>query len=255
MNNISINSIMRAITTTLDIPVKIILVGMLIVTIIMVSELIAEYIQRRKINVKASNIIDAIKNGKDDVIAIIKNSSLALYQKRLLLEVILHNKLSNEMRENLAVSLLDNYSQDLDFRIKRTDLIVKLGPTFGLLGTLIPLGPGIIALSQGDTETLSRSLLAAFDTTVIGLVCGAIATVISLIRKKWYNKDKIVLSLIMEAIVENENSDTSKSYGKNIEERIKEFNQNSVNINTQSEVILPKEKFTNFFKSLLKKNK
>lgn len=48
MNNISINSIMRAITTTLDVPVKIILIGMLIITIIMVSELVAEYIQRKK---------------------------------------------------------------------------------------------------------------------------------------------------------------------------------------------------------------
>lgn len=36
----------------------------------------------------------------------------------------------------------------------------------GLLGTLIPLGPGIIALGQGDTQTLSTSLLTAFDTTI-----------------------------------------------------------------------------------------
>ena len=227
MDNISINSVMRTITTALDVPVKIILISMLIVTIVMVSGLVAEYIQRRKVNVKASNIIDAIKNGKDDVIAIIKNSSLLLFQKRLLLEVILHNNLSKDMKENLAISLLDNYNQDLDFRVKKTDLIVKLGPTFGLLGTLIPLGPGIIALSQGDTETLSRSLLAAFDTTVIGLVCGAIATIISLVRRKWYNKDKIMLSLIMEAIVENENDDSVKRNEKTIEERVKELNQTS----------------------------
>lgn len=196
-------------------------------------------------------MIDAIKNGKDDVIAIIKNCSLLLYQKRLLLEIVLHDKLSNEMRENLAVSLLDNYSQDLDFRIKRTELIVKLGPTFGLLGTLIPLGPGIIALSQGDTETLSNSLLAAFDTTVIGLICGAIATVISLIRKKWYNKDKIILSLIMEAIVENENSDKNEHNSKNIEERIKEFNHSNNDINKNTKNMKSGsigEKFANFFK-------
>ena len=57
---------------------------------------------------------------------------------------------------------------------------------FGLMGTLIPLGPGLIALGQGDTKTLSDSLLIAFDTTIAGLVAGAIAYVVSGIRKSWY---------------------------------------------------------------------
>ena len=35
-------------------------------------------------------------------------------------------------------------------------MIAKLGPMFGLLGPLIPLGPGIVALGQGDTVTLSE---------------------------------------------------------------------------------------------------
>ena len=89
--------------------------------------------------------------------------------------------------------------------MKRSELIVKLGPVFGLLGTLTPLGPGIIALSTGDTQTLSASLLVAFDTTVVGLICAAVCTCITTIRKRWYEKDSIMLSLVMEALVESEN--------------------------------------------------
>ena len=37
-----------------------------------------------------------------------------------------------------------------------TDLTVKLGPVWATR-TLIPLGPGIVALGQGDTATLSAS--------------------------------------------------------------------------------------------------
>ena len=115
----------------------------------------------------------------------------------------MHKNLSNDMKENLAVSYLSNYNQNQDFIIKKTDLITKLGPTFGLLGTLIPLGPGIIALAQGDTATLSYSLIAAFDTTVIGLISGSICSIISLVRRRWYGKDRIMLELIMSAVVES----------------------------------------------------
>ena len=193
LNGISTNSIMRQIVTILDVPVKVVLIVMLIISLIMVGGLLAEMFQRKYLTVKAANVIDAIKNG-----------SLLAKQKRLLLELTIHNSLSDEMKENFAASLLDNYSENLDFVVKRSDLIVKLGPTFGLLGTLIPLGPGIIALAQGDTATLSYSLLAAFDTTVIGLIAASICTIISLIRRRWYAKDKIMLTLIMEAVLEEE---------------------------------------------------
>ena len=198
----NVNTVMRQIVTLLDTPVKVVLIIMLIITIVMIGELIAEMLQRRAINIKAAKVIDAIKEDSANTVSIIRNTNLLDKQKHLLLEVFNHNELSPEMKESLAASLLDNYDRQQNIKIKRTDLITKLGPTFGLLGTLIPLGPGIIALAQGDTATLSYSLLAAFDTTVIGLICGAVCTVLSLIRRNWYNKDKIMLTLIMEAIIE-----------------------------------------------------
>lgn len=200
----SINGIMRQIVSLIDVPVKVALIAFLIVSLIMIGGLIAEFLQRRYLTVKAASVIDAIKKGKHDINSIIKNSNLLYKQKRLLLEVTIHKNLTDDMKEAFAMSLLDNYNLNLDFVVKQSDLIIKLGPTFGLLGTLIPLGPGIIALAQGDTATLSYSLLAAFDTTVIGLIASSICVVISLIRKKWYSKDKIMLSLIMDAILEVE---------------------------------------------------
>lgn len=203
-SGLSINSIMRQVVTLLDMPVKVILMVMLIASLIMFGGLIAEMLQRRYLKVKAASVIDTIKKGENDIATIIKNSSLLIKQKRLLLELTIHNDLSDDMKENFAASLLENYNQSLEWVIKKSDLLIKLGPTFGLLGTLIPLGPGIIALAQGDTATLSLSLIAAFDTTVIGLIAASLCTVISMIRKKWYAKDKIMLTLIMEAVLESE---------------------------------------------------
>ena len=83
-----------------------------------------------------------------------------------------------------------------------TDMAAKLGPMLGLLGTLIPLGPGIMALSQGDTVTLSSSLSVAFNTTIAGVAVAAVCSIISNIRKRWYNDYMVTLEALMEAILE-----------------------------------------------------
>ena len=72
--DLSVNSIMRRIVTALDTPVKVVLIIMLIITIIMVGELIAEMLQRRAINIKAAKIVDAIKEDSSNTISIIRNA-------------------------------------------------------------------------------------------------------------------------------------------------------------------------------------
>ena len=211
ISNSILNNIMRHVVQMLDKPVIFVLLVMLLFTIILIGELIAEYLKRRYISVKAGKVIDAIRNGDRKPQDIIATSRLLDSQKEIFMEVTKHKNLSGEMKESLAVSLLDNYERRQNMRIKRTELIVKLGPTFGLLGTLIPLGPGIIALAQGDTATLSYSLLSAFDTTVIGLISGAFCAVMTAIRKNWYEKDRIMLTLIMEAVVECEIKEGDKN--------------------------------------------
>ena len=72
----------------------------------------------------------------------------------------------------------------------------------GLLGTLIPLGPGLAALGSGDISTLAQSLTIAFDTTGTGLSVGALAYVISKFKKQWYESDLIVTKTIAEVELE-----------------------------------------------------
>lgn len=81
----------------------------------------------------------------------------------------------------------------------------QLGPILGLLGTLIHLGPGLAALGSGDIVTLAEALTVAFDTTVTGLVIGALAYWVSKFKKQWYESDLIVLETIAEAELETLN--------------------------------------------------
>ncbi len=72
-------------------------------------------------------------------------------------------------------------------RIERADFITRLAPMLGLMGTLIPLGPGLAALGEGQLSILTTAMTVAFDTTVIGLLAGMIGFVIGRMRRRWYD--------------------------------------------------------------------
>jgi hypothetical protein len=73
-------------------------------------------------------------------------------------------------------------------RIERADILTRLSPMLGLMATLISLGPGLTALSNGNLDLLAEAMLTAFDTTVLGLAAGAIGFVIARLRRRWYDE-------------------------------------------------------------------
>ena len=73
-------------------------------------------------------------------------------------------------------------------RIERADILTRLSPMLGLMATLISLGPGLTALSNGNLNLLAEAMLTAFDTTVLGLAAGAIGFVIGRLRRRWYEE-------------------------------------------------------------------
>lgn len=74
-------------------------------------------------------------------------------------------------------------------RLERTRILVRMGPALGLMGTLIPLSPALAGLADGDVATLSDNLRVAFSVTVAGLLVGAFAFAISLVRDRLYAQD------------------------------------------------------------------
>lgn len=71
-------------------------------------------------------------------------------------------------------------------RIERTDFLTRIAPMLGLMGTLIPLGPGLAALGDGNLDILTTAMSVAFDTTVLGLLVGIIGFVAGRLRRRWY---------------------------------------------------------------------
>ena len=204
-----LGKVLHSMTSVLQIPVVIILILFIAAILVAIGWIISEYMNEHKhMQVQLPKLLDEIRAGEQPIEEIIETSGLLKTQKEALVEITKHSDFNNLMLESLAANLLEREQERYDAKLKPTDLLSKLGPMFGLLGTLIPLGPGIIALGQGDTMTLSQSLMTAFDTTIAGLIVAAIAIVISTIRRGWYNNYMSVLEAVMDCVVEMEkNSD------------------------------------------------
>jgi len=99
---------------------------------------------------------------------------------------------------------LENLENFLASKVSRTRIVVRLGPMLGLMGTLIPLGPGLEQLAKGNIAGLATSLITAFATTVVGLASAGACYVITLFRSRWYRKDVSDLEFLAETILQRE---------------------------------------------------
>lgn len=84
---------------------------------------------------------------------------------------------------------LVDYELAVERSLDRTRLLVRAGPAIGLMGTLIPLIPGLAALAGGDVGTLANDLRDAFGATVVGLLVGTVAFALTLTRTRTFTED------------------------------------------------------------------
>lgn len=88
---------------------------------------------------------------------------------------------------------LADYELAVERRLDRTRILVRAGPALGLMGTLIPLAPGLAALGRGNVATLATDLRTAFAATTVGLLVGTVAFALTLTRTRMYTEDLTAL--------------------------------------------------------------
>lgn len=201
------HKILRAIASAMELPVVIGLILFIAFTLFSIGWWAVEYFrERRHMRVTLPALLDELRAAENGAAETIEKSGLLRRQKDALLELTRHPEFDAAMRESLGTNLLEREQSHYDGILKCTDLVSKLAPMLGLMGTLIPLGPGIMALGQGDTYTLSVSLLTAFDTTIAGLIAAAFCLVISTVRRRWYAGYMADLETLMDCVLEGENA-------------------------------------------------
>ena len=193
------------ISQSLTIPVLVILLIIVIITIISLGGVIAEYTSRKKVpvgtirdliyDINAAGSVEELKN-------IISDAQIPKSQKKVLTEIASSEALGDTSREALARKLFEFEEEKTLKNLQKTDIITRIGPTLGLMGTLIPMGPGLAALGAGDINTLASSLTVAFNTTIVGIGSGAMCYVLGKIRSGWYDRYLTDLDALIDAVLD-----------------------------------------------------
>ena len=193
------------ISQSLTIPVLVILLVIVIITIITLGGMIAEYNSRRKVPVGTIRdlIYDINEAGSiEELKNVISSAQIPKSQKKVLTAIASSEKLGDSSREALARKLFEFEEEKTMNTLQKTDIITRIGPTLGLMGTLIPMGPGLAALGAGDINTLASSLTVAFNTTIVGIGSGALCYVIGKIRSGWYDRYLSDLDALIDAVLD-----------------------------------------------------
>ncbi len=198
-----LTSTLDLVSQSLQIPVIIFLLLFAVAVVVLLGGLIREFRHRKTIsNAEMKNLISGISNAgsESEMLNIIENSEIPNSQKNDLKEII-SSDMDMESKIALAKKLVSSREKKLEKRLSYTDIITRIGPTLGLMGTLIPMGPGLAALGTGDIVTLSNAIIVAFDTTVVGIGAGALAYVISKIRRRWYGEYIANLDVLTDVVL------------------------------------------------------
>lgn len=206
-----LQTILRTLASAMKTPVMILLIIMVAFSLFCIGWMLSEVLgERRHLKVSLPRLLDEMKANPEAIPELIERSGLLKRQKLALGELTRHPDYTPKMMESLADHLIEGEESHYRSILKVTSLMSKLSPMLGLLGTLIPLGPGIIALGQGDTLTLSSSMLTAFDTTVAGLLAAGICLVVHTFRSQWYSRYMSDFETLADCIVEIEKVKSEK---------------------------------------------
>lgn len=84
-------------------------------------------------------------------------------------------------------------SDDLELWIMRQlewlRVVSRSAPMLGLVATMIPMGPALLALSNNDAKGIGESLAVAFSAVILALIAAAITFFVLTVRRRWLLQD------------------------------------------------------------------
>lgn len=109
-------------------------------------------------------------------------------QLKVMTLAIRENYEKGELNDGGIEHLVMEAEEELKHSLNPSRMLIKVAPSLGLLGTLIPMGVSLAAMAAGNLEAMAGQMVVAFTTTIIGLACGTAAYVVNLVRQTWVNE-------------------------------------------------------------------
>jgi len=118
---------------------------------------------------------------------------------------LLNGKLGSKSELNLKgypmaslANEMPNISQDqLDVaalkELEGVRNVSRLAPMLGLIATMIPMGPALKSLADGNIQGISENLIVAFSAVIFGLIIASITFWIASVKKRWMVEELVAL--------------------------------------------------------------
>ncbi|WP_321428948.1 MotA/TolQ/ExbB proton channel family protein [uncultured Methanolobus sp.] len=183
-------------------PVIITLILLVVFSLSLIGEFLSEYSKRNRDPVNLEQCCAVVRKNIEAMEFKKAAESLQNTRQNYMVTDFAHAA-SKHLENNMLPSiewLAQEFEIKMSKRLEQTRIVATISPMLGLMGTLIPLGPALIGLSQGNIEQLANNLMIAFATTVIGLFAGTIGYVLTQIRKRWYWQDMADIDYILETM-------------------------------------------------------
>ena len=192
-----ITDILYWISTGLLVPVIILLIYFFVRALLLIGGLFGQYLDLRKNQSQLRPVIDALNPDNLDTL------SAALPKKNRSLSVTCIKQMLDAQDDPTRVEkLLADFELDADKDMELPKTLTKMGPMLGLMGTLIPMGPALVGLANGDIASMAYNMQVAFATTVVGLFSSAVGFVTRQAKQRWYLRDMNDLDFIANRIKE-----------------------------------------------------
>ncbi|MBL4823014.1 MAG: MotA/TolQ/ExbB proton channel family protein [Colwellia sp.] len=76
--------------------------------------------------------------------------------------------------------------------------VSRLAPMLGLIATMVPMGPALKSLGDGNIQGISDNLIVAFSSVIFGLVIASITFWIASVKKRWLAEELVALTPLLQ---------------------------------------------------------
>jgi biopolymer transport protein ExbB/TolQ len=80
-------------------------------------------------------------------------------------------------------------------RLEFVRIATRITPMLGLVATMIPMGPALRALGDGQLADVANNLTVAFSAVILALLAAAITYAIAHVRRRWYADELLRIEL------------------------------------------------------------
>ncbi|MBP7490008.1 MotA/TolQ/ExbB proton channel family protein [Azospira oryzae] len=96
---------------------------------------------------------------------------------------------------NLNGDELDVYAHTL---LEAPRIASRVTPMLGLVATMIPMGPALKSLSDGNLAQVSENLMVAFSAVILALIAASITYWIVNVRRRWLAEELLEVEALRQ---------------------------------------------------------